>query len=222
METGAQHEALSDTDYGSNYDEIFEDHSPELDRQTPAIGELDIYSSSGSSSKTNYEDGNDEFFQDDGPVNGIGHHGQGNGNSLTHQSNDTSSVADFDMLRSSPPSSPSDRNHSFLASAVNWEPASTRQISTKVKEVKSVRQIINTHFNLKARPWQVGAIIDITKCKRDVCAITGTSTGKNLVYQSIPVITRGFVLVISPTIALMKDQVCIAPKMLYNHLHSTV
>ena len=207
METGAQREALSDTDYGSDYDEIFEDHSPELDGQTPAIDELDI----GSSSETDYGDGNDEFFQDDGHVNGIG-----------HQSNDTSSMADFDMLRSSPPSSPSDRNHSFLTSAVNWEPASTRQLSTKVKEVESVRQVINTHFNLKARPWQVGAVMDITKRKRDVCAIAGTSAGKSLVYQSIPVVTGGSVLVISPTIALMEDQVCIAPKMLYNHLHSTV
>ncbi len=108
METGAQLEALSDTNYGSNYDEIFNNHSPELDGQTPAIDELDIHSNSGSSSETDYGDGNDEFFHDDGLVNGIGRHGQGNGNSLTYQSNDTSSMADFDMLRSSPPLSPSD------------------------------------------------------------------------------------------------------------------
>ncbi len=91
-----------------------------------------------------------------------------------------------------------------------------------MKEVESVRQVINTHFNLKARLWQVDAVIDITKRQKDVCAIAGTSTGKNLVYQSIPVITRGFILVISPTIAFMEYQVCIAPKMLYNHLHSTM
>ncbi len=213
---------MSDNNYGSNYNEIFENHSSELDGQTPAINELDIHSNSGSSSKIDYGDGNDEFFQDDGLVNGIDCRGQGNGNSLTHQSNDISSIADFDMLRSSPPSSPSYRNHSFLTSAVNWEPASTRQISTKVKEVESIRQAINTHFNLKARPWHVDAIMDITKHKRHVCTIAGTGAGKSLVYQLIPVVTGGCVLVISPTIAFMEDQVCIAPKILYNHLHSTV
>ena len=54
-------------------------------------------------------------------------------------------------------------------------------MSIKIKEVESIRQIINTHFNFKVRPWQVGAIIDITKCKRDFCAIAGTNAGKNLV-----------------------------------------
>lgn len=93
----------------------------------------------------------------------------------------------------------------FLTSATNWKPSSTRSISTKLVEVESVRRVINTYFNLKARPWQVNAVIDITKRKRDVCAIAGTNAGKSLVYQSIPVITGGCVLVISPTIALMED-----------------
>lgn len=174
-------------------------------------------------SETDYGDGNDELFQDNALVNGLGGRGLGNRNSLSHQSNETSSMADFDMLRSSPPLSPNGRDHFFLTSGINWEPASTREISTKVKEVESVRQVINTHFNFKARPWQVGAVIDITKRKRDVCAIAGTNAGKSLVYQSIPVVTGGSVLVISPTIALMEDQVCIALKMLcIYHLHSTV
>ncbi len=84
------------------------------------------------------------------------------------------------MLRSSPPLSSSGRNHFFLTSAVNWEVASTREISIKMKAVKSVRQVINTHFNLKVRPWQVGAGMDITKRKRDVCEIAGTNAGKAL------------------------------------------
>ncbi len=222
IETKTQRKALTDTDYDSNYDEIFENYSPKLDRQTPAIDELDIHSNSGSSSEIDYRDGNNEFFQDNDPVNSIGRHGQDNGNSLTHQSNNTSSMANFDILRSSPSLSLDDRNNFFLTSAINWEPASTKQISIKVKEVENIHQVINTHFNHKARPWQVGAIIDITKRKRDVCAIADTSTGKNLIYQSIPVITGGSVLVISPTITLMKDQVYIVPKMLYNHLYSTV
>lgn len=92
-----------------------------------------------------------------------------------------------------------------------------------MKEVKSVCQIINTYFNLKARLWQISALIDITKCKKDVCAIAGTKASKSLVYQLIPVVTRGSVLVIVPIITYMKDQVCIAPKILcIYHLHSIV
>ncbi len=92
-----------------------------------------------------------------------------------------------------------------------------------MKEVESVRQVINTHFNIKARPWQVSIIIDITKCKRDICAIIDTSANKSLVYQLIPVIIGGSVLVILVTIVLIEDQVCIASKMLYNHhLYSTI
>ncbi len=124
---------------------------------------------------------------------------------MTYQSNDTLSIADFDMLRSSPLSSPNDQNHSFLTNTVNWDPISTRQISTKVKEIESVCQVIHTHFNLKARQWQVNTIIDITKRKRDICAVAGISAGKNLVYQLISVVTGGSIFVISPTIAIMED-----------------
>ena len=112
-------------------------------------------------------------------------------------------MVDFDILQSNPALSPSSRNRIFLTSAVNWEPVSTRKISNKMKEVESVYQVINTYFKLKARPWQVGAVMDITKRKRDICAIAGINAGKSLIYQSILVITGGFVLVISPTIALM-------------------
>lgn len=215
MEPRTQYEALSDTDYGSDYDEIFETNGPEPDGQTAndgAIGKLDIHSVSESSGETDY--GDDEIFQDDVFVNGIDRRGPGSGSSLSHRLDETQSMVDFDMLRSSPPSSPNGSDSFFLTSATNWEPASTREISTKMKEVESVRQVINTHFNLKARPWQVSVVIDITKHKKDVCAIAGTNAGKCLVYQSIPVVTGGSVLVISPTIALMEDQVCIAPKTL--------
>ncbi len=41
MVTNPEREALSDTNYGSNYDEIFENDGPELDGQTPPINELD-------------------------------------------------------------------------------------------------------------------------------------------------------------------------------------
>lgn len=102
-----------------------------------------------------------------------------------------------------------------MTSAANWKPVSAREISTKVKKFERVRPVINTHFNLKAKPWQISAIMDITKCKKDVYAIIDTNAGKSFIYQAIPVVTRGSVLVILPTIALMEDQVCIALKMLY-------
>lgn len=50
-------------------------------------------------------------------------------------------------------------------------------------------------------------VVDITQAKKDVVVIAGTCAGKSLPYQSIPIITGGIVLVVSPTIALMEDQV---------------
>ncbi len=41
METGAERKALSDTDYGSDYDEIFENNGPKLDGQILPIDKLD-------------------------------------------------------------------------------------------------------------------------------------------------------------------------------------
>lgn len=96
-----------------------------------------------------------------------------------------------------------------------------RDISTKVKKDENIRQVINIYFNFKPRFWQVGAIIVITKHKGDVCTIANTKVGKSFIYQLIPVITRGFKLVILSIIALIEDQVCIVFKMLYiYHLHS--
>ena len=156
MEIRKKCEVLSDTDYESDYDEVFEKNglefngqTPALKRHIPAIEIVEIHSSSKSSSETDYGSEVDKLFQDDTLLNSIGRRSHGGRNSLSHQSNDTSSMVDFDMLRSSPPSSPSGQDHFFLTSAANWEPASTREISTKVKKVERVRQVINTHFNLK-------------------------------------------------------------------------
>ncbi len=213
METGTKREALTDTDYDSNYDEIFENNGPELDGQTLLIDELDTQLDSKSSSEIDYGDGINELFQDDGLLNGI----------FSHQLNNTLSIVNFDILRSSLASSPSGQDHFFLTSVMNWELASIREISTKIKKVESMNQVINIHFKLKARPWQIGAIMIITKWKRDVCAIADINVSKNLVYWSISVVINGSVLVISPTIALMEDQICIAPKILnYYYLHLAV
>ena len=51
-------------------------------------------------------------------------------------------------------------------------------------------------------------VADITKLKRDVVVIADSSAGKSLLYQLIPLITRGIILIILPTITLMEDQVC--------------
>lgn len=43
--------------------------------------------------------------------------------------------------------------------------------------------------------------------KKDIYIIVSTNAGKSLVYQVILVVIKDFVLVISPTIALIEDQV---------------
>lgn len=126
-------------------------------------------------------------------------------------------MANFEFLKSSLFLSPSSQNHFFLTSAINWELASTKEISTKVKEVKSVCFVMNTHFKYKTKPWQVDFIMDIIKCKRNICAIAGTSNSKNLVYLSILFVIKGSLFVILPIITLIKNQVFFALKMLYNH-----
>ncbi len=189
-----EREALSNIDYGSNYNEIFENNSLELDVQIPPIDKLNTQLDSKSLSEIDYGDGINELYQDDGLLN----------SNSSHQSNDISSMVDLDMLKSSPTLFPSGRDHFFLTSALNWEPVSTREISTKMKEVKSVCQVINTHFKLKATPWQVDAVMDVTKHKKDICAIADTNAGKSFVDQSIPVVTSGSVLEILPTIAFME------------------
>lgn len=120
---------------------------------------------------------------------------------------DTISMAKFDMMRSSPPPESAAIDAGFLTSATNWDRGSTREIFARMPEVARIRRAINEHLGLKARPWQVSVVADITQKKRDVCALASTNAGKSLVYQAIPIVTGGSVLVISPTIALMEDQV---------------
>ena len=62
---------MSNTNYSSKYNEIFEINGPELDNQILAIDNLDIYLSSESSSKTDHGDTNDKLFQDDALVNSV-------------------------------------------------------------------------------------------------------------------------------------------------------
>lgn len=132
----------------------------------------------------------------------------------TSVSEDTASIVEFDMMRSSPPAdiATATMEQGFLVSAANWEHGSTRNICARMPEVDRICRVINERFGLKARPWQVSVLVDITLKKRDVCAIASTNAGKSLVYQAILIVTRGFVLVISPTIALIEDQVRVSSK----------
>lgn len=86
-----------------------------------------------------------------------------------------------------------------------------------MKKVKNVCQVTNNYFKFKAKPWQVGSIIDIIKYKRNIYTIAGISNSKNLIYLSILVVTKGSVFVILPIITFIKNQVFFALKMLYNH-----
>lgn len=127
---------------------------------------------------------------------------------------DTASMVEFDMMRSSPPADPATVtiDQEFLTSVANCEHGSTRNICARMPEVDHICQVINKRFGLRPRSWQVSVVVDITLKKRDMGAIASTNAGKSLVYQAIPVVTRGSVIVISPTIALMEDQVRISSK----------
>lgn len=93
-----------------------------------------------------------------------------------------------------------------------------------MKKFKSIYLIINTYFNVLARPQHIGTIINITKCKRDICKINTISIDKNYIYQSIPIITRRSVLVILSIInTFIKVLIYITFKILYIHyLHLLV
>lgn len=123
---------------------------------------------------------------------------------------DTAGIAEFDIMRSSLLAELMAVGPGLLTSAANWEHGSTQNICTRMPEVSYIHHGIYVQFGLKARPWQVSVLIDICQKKRNVCALASTNAGKNLVYQAISVITGESVLVISPTIALMEDQVIAA------------
>lgn len=60
-----------------------------------------------------------------------------------------------------------------------------------MKKIKTIFQVINIYFKLKVKPWQISAVIDIIRCKKELLIIAGTSAGKNLVYQPVQFVTNG-------------------------------
>lgn len=117
---------------------------------------------------------------------------------------DTDSIADFNAMQSSV-SPESDTDNSQLYP--RWKHVSTFLLSASTPGFNKIRKSIKSKFLLNPKPWQVSVVADITQAKKDVVVIAGTSAGKSFPYQSIPIITGGIVLVVSPTIALMEDQV---------------
>ena len=90
----------------------------------------------------------------------------------------------------------------------SWEKVIFSRIAICDKKFDRIRERVTAIFQLDLRPWQASAIHDLTSGGKDVIVIAGTGSGKSLVYQSLPaVISGGIVLVVSPTVALMDDQV---------------
>ena len=71
---------------------------------------------------------------------------------------------------------------------------------------KDISAKIKAKFNLKTYFWQVSVVVNIIYYKKDIFVIADINVRKNLTYRSISKITRGIVLVISLTIALIEDQ----------------
>src|SRR4030042_6388209 len=80
--------------------------------------------------------------------------------------------------------------------------------SGPMKDVKDDRfRILREKFHFSDfRKWQE-KIIDTLLARRDVVVVMPTGRGKSLCYQLPALLLGGLTLVISPLIALMKDQV---------------
>lgn len=83
---------------------------------------------------------------------------------------------------------------------------STHNHDSSTLTFHNVRGKIKAKFGFTLIFCQASTIVDLIYKKKDIFVIIGTNTGKSLTYQAISKVTRRIVLVISPTIALMKDQ----------------
>lgn len=73
--------------------------------------------------------------------------------------------------------------------------------------MNSIQNILRSTFQLSAFRKGQREIIDAVLAKRDVMAVLPTGGGKSLCYQIVAIQEQKLVIVISPLIALMRDQV---------------
>src|SRR4030042_3234807 len=79
-------------------------------------------------------------------------------------------------------------------------------------------QVLREKFHFSGfRKWQE-EIIDTVLARRDAVVVMPTGSGKSLCYQLPALLLDGVTLVISPLIALMKDQV---DGLVQNQVHAT-
>lgn len=86
-------------------------------------------------------------------------------------------------------------------------PPETASSETASPDAPAVRDVLRRHFGFEAlRPGQAEALAPVLS-GRDTLVVMPTGAGKSLVYQLAACVGEGVTLVISPLIALMKDQV---------------
>lgn len=125
------------------------------------------------------------------------------------ESQDTTEIKDmqsFDAMNSSPQPQLSTIGQCIVRQIQGYVSNYVPSSLTLGFHNKDITAKIKAKFGLDPHPWQVSVVVDIAHYKKDVFVIAGTNAGKSLTYQSRLKVTGGIVLVISPTIAFIKDQ----------------
>lgn len=79
--------------------------------------------------------------------------------------------------------------------------------ASHAEAIGKARKIAHDQFGVDLRDWQAEAIADVYS-KKDVVVSAGTGSGKSMIFQCLPFITEGgIILVVSPLLSLMHDQV---------------
>lgn len=71
-------------------------------------------------------------------------------------------MVEFNIMQFNLLPEPTVINSGFLISVINWDCESIKEISAKIPEVNHICRVINKHFSLKTRSWQISVIADIT------------------------------------------------------------
>ncbi len=88
IETNTKYKALSNINYDSDYNDIFENNNLELNGQIPPINKLDTQLDSKSSSEIDYKYKINKLFHDNNLFN----------DNFSYQSNNISSMVNFNIL----------------------------------------------------------------------------------------------------------------------------